>query len=174
MERFRYDIQILWFILLIAIGVPIYTYFNADTLFSDNLVRLQNTSRLIALLYILSLGTFIKKKSLWASGLGIIIIIIACLFKILHWSWANELILLGSAILIIQYSIHFIRKVEKGIIDYLKWVYVLFSFTLIPGRVLHYISGDTFWYAMLTYQILFVLLIVFVILDLRSNRPNLQ
>jgi len=57
--------------------------------------------------------------------LSIIILIFGALFKIMHWPFANNLMLIGAVLLAILYTIRFISKPKKFLLDYVKLALVL-------------------------------------------------
>lgn len=53
------------------------------------------------------------------------ILLIGLLFKIMHWPFANALLLITISAILIFYSIRFILKTKKEILDYVKWFLVV-------------------------------------------------
>ena len=57
--------------------------------------------------------------------LALIILIFGELFKIMHWPYANMLMLIGGVSIGILYTIRFIFKTEKSKLDYVKLAMIL-------------------------------------------------
>ena len=57
--------------------------------------------------------------------IAIIVLIFGVLFKIIHWPFAHNLMLLGGASIGILYTIRFVYKKEKTILDYTKLAMIL-------------------------------------------------
>ncbi|MUU79095.1 GldL-related protein [Winogradskyella endarachnes] len=57
--------------------------------------------------------------------LSLIILIFGALFKIMHWPYVTQLMLIGGVLIGILYSIRFIKKVYKSKLDYIKLSLVL-------------------------------------------------
>lgn len=57
--------------------------------------------------------------------LALIVLIYGALFKVMHWPYAQTLMLYGSLFILILYTIRFLLKTEKVQLDYIKLVLVL-------------------------------------------------
>ncbi|NRD22195.1 hypothetical protein HNV10_03015 [Winogradskyella litoriviva] len=87
--------------------------------------------------------------------LSLIILIFGALFKIMHWPYATQLMLIGEVLIGILYSIRFIKKVDKSKLDYVKLSLILiwvFSY-LIKAFHLFYIP--------FLFEILLVILFIY-------------
>lgn len=66
------------------------------------------------------------------------IVLIGALFKIQHYPYANELIVIGWLGIMLIYGFSFINKPVKKLLDFLKLAWVLTAIPKIPLRILHY------------------------------------
>jgi len=57
--------------------------------------------------------------------IALIILVYGVLFKVMHWLYAKQLILLGSGLIVLLYSLRFLYKKEKQTLDYVKLGLVL-------------------------------------------------
>lgn len=57
--------------------------------------------------------------------LALIILIFGALFKVMHWPYANILMLIGGVLIGILYTIRFFFKKEKSKLDYIKLAMIL-------------------------------------------------
>jgi gliding motility-associated GldL-like protein len=84
-------------------------------------------------------GTLFKSKifrSLFA--LCIAIVVVGALMKILHWPYANELLLAGFLSTILFYSVRSLLKRPKRWLDLLKWGWVVSICIVSPFRIFHW------------------------------------
>ncbi|WP_460220397.1 GldL-related protein [Psychroserpens sp. MEBiC05023] len=86
--------------------------------------------------------------------LALIILIYGALFKVMHWPYANTLMLYGSVAIAVFYTIRFLNKKEKIRLDYIKLGLVLLW-------VFNYLT-TIFHLFKLPYILEIILLIVFV------------
>ena len=66
-----------------------------------------------------------KKILTFPLRLALIILLYGGLFKVMHWPYAQTLMLIGSTSIVVLYSIRFIYKKEKVRLDYVKLGLVL-------------------------------------------------
>lgn len=57
--------------------------------------------------------------------IGLIILIFGALFKVMHWPYATQLMLIGGVTIGILYTIRFLYKKEKSKLDYVKLALIL-------------------------------------------------
>ena len=87
--------------------------------------------------------------------IAIVILIFGALFKIMHWPYANNLMLLGGASIGILYTIRFVYKREKTILDYVKLAMILIW-------VFNYLSNAfQIFYVPYIYEILLLILFIY-------------
>lgn len=85
---------------------------------------------------------------------SLIVLIFGALFKIMHWPYANILMLIGSSLIALLYSIRFIVKKNKECLDYIKVVMILLWIITYINSALHVFN--------LLYVFELVLLILFI------------
>ncbi len=69
--------------------------------------------------------------------------IFGILFKFQHWPYGNEIVLITSSIIAILYSIRFVLKKEKVVLDYIKLALILcWAFNYI-NSTFHFINVNT-------------------------------
>ena len=99
-------------------------------------------AQLLAIVMMLINGTFLKSSLFKFASFAIGLAILGTLFKILHWTGADELLVCSSIALFIVYVVYFILKQNKRRIDVLK---VLTLFSLLFTRlafILHFIPYE--------------------------------
>jgi hypothetical protein len=72
--------------------------------------------------------------------IALVILVFGALFKLMHWSYAKELMFFGGILIGTLYSIRFLNKKEKTLLDYVKLSFVflwLFSYLV---QVFHLFS----------------------------------
>lgn len=57
--------------------------------------------------------------------IALVILIFGALFKVMHWSYAKELMFLGGISVGVLYSIRFLYTKYKTVLDYVKFAFVL-------------------------------------------------
>jgi hypothetical protein len=99
--------------------------------------------RLFIIYIIAKNGTTLKTRpyaqlfSLLAS-----VVIVGVLFKILHWTGANSILLGGFFAFAALYTVRFILKPTHKLTDFLKWLWVLIEATAIAFKISHWKYGD--------------------------------
>jgi len=95
-------------------------------LFENNVLSQSfGLAKIVALIMMVANGTFSDRKYFRFVYLLLGITILGTLFKILHWTGADELLSSGITALVIVYVIHFATKPEKGMLDILKLLTVV-------------------------------------------------
>lgn len=86
------------------------------------------------------------------------LILLGAMFKIMHWPGANLILLLSMFGVAITYGIWFLRKKQKGRLDFLKLVWVLSAFIGTVLVILHwvkpgitYIAYGFFWLSLVDF-----------------------
>ncbi len=95
-----------------------------------------------------------KKILTFPLRIVLILVIYSVLFKIMHWPYANQLLLIGSVLLMLLYSIRFLYKTEKTRIDIVKLGLVLVWTVNLVLKTYHI--------AFIAYALELILLILFV------------
>jgi uncharacterized membrane protein len=86
---------------------------------------LLNVCFLLSLIYMYSIGTFKNSKLGRLSYITLSIFIIGALFKLMHWPYGGILILFGLTAIMVIYTIYFIMKRQKKLLDWIKVFAVL-------------------------------------------------
>ena len=87
--------------------------------------------------------------------IAIIVLIFGALFKIMHWPFAHNLMLLGGISIGILYTIRFVYKKEKTILDYAKLAMILIW-------VFNYLANAfQLFYVPYIYEILLLILFIY-------------
>jgi len=109
-------------IALIVIGaLLIVSAFQQIFCFDNKLLLLSySLAEIMALIMMLANGTFSDRSYFNAAYALIGMTILGAMFKILHWTGADQLLILCPAALVILYVIHFITKPAKDVQDILK------------------------------------------------------
>ncbi|MBI3220654.1 MAG: hypothetical protein HYZ44_14155 [Bacteroidetes bacterium] len=87
---------------------------------------------LAAVVLLLENGTLIRSKLIYLMVVSIVAVIAGLLFKIQHWALASEILVIGLCTCLCVYLIHFFRKPNLAMLDYLKliWVVLYVAFSL--------------------------------------------
>jgi len=89
------------------------------------------------LIYMYQKGTFKRSLMKRLSFLALAVLIIGGLFKIQHWPGSSGLILGSVCLLAIFYTIHFLGKQDKRLLDWAKCLYVISTLALINILAFH-------------------------------------
>jgi hypothetical protein len=95
-----------------------------------------------------ALYMMIKAGSTWNSSQGrmikfsVGILLLFALLKILHLQYSIFFLVAGSVGIIAAYTLSFLKKPGKTVLDYLKLIWVLAVFIITPLRLTHYIRED--------------------------------
>jgi hypothetical protein len=122
-----------WVILIVNVFLTVSSVFKTTELFDTNSAfDITNfIFYLTAVVLLVVNGTLIRSKLIYLMGISIACIVIGSLFKIQHWYQASEILVFGLCSCLCVYLVHFFRKSNLAMLDYLKlvWVvlYVLFS-----------------------------------------------
>lgn len=87
--------------------------------------------------------------------LSVIVLIFGALFKIMHWPFANNLMLIGAVSLAILYTIRFFNKKKKLLLDYVKLALILIWVFNYLVRAFH------IFYVSYLFEILFLILFIY-------------
>tara|TARA_R110002051_G_scaffold153510_5_gene225957 strand:- start:37913 stop:38578 length:666 start_codon:yes stop_codon:yes gene_type:complete len=165
---------------LVVLRRQIYAFTKEDTsflLFDKTLKPFINRS-----IFVLKDKTLItKQKSNLFLRLSIALALIAVLFKMMHWPFAEIILIIAAVGISLFYSIWFYLKTNKTWLDYAK-LFLLISFLLhYLFRVLHLNYGYIFSYI---FRVALVLFIIAYIKDtffsnedssqLTESQPNLK
>jgi len=99
-------------------------------------------AQVIGLIMILVNGTFTDTLYFKVSIMVFIIILVGAAMKILHYSGADQTILISFFMIPLVYLIHFVLKKEKRHLDILKLLTVFAFFIIPPLLMLHIVSRD--------------------------------
>ena len=125
----------------------------------------------IGLVIVILKGTLIKSKTIFlVIAANLIILLSIILFQ---WQYAGEMSHVGAAAVIFIYLIHFVRKQTRGILDHLKFVWVVsfYFFTFFYLRRVPILSTTY----IVSYVIFMALFACFVYLNtIKSFNSNSQ
>jgi GldL N-terminal domain len=93
--------------------------------------------------------------------LSISLLIIAILFKLMHWQYSKILFSISIFSIIIFYPIRFYLKKDKIILDYAKLLLVLFGVTNFYLKVMHFPNHNIIVYGTPLFFYLWLLLEIF-------------
>ena len=151
-------------VLLFSIGILLtitllFYAFPAETTNGSLVETFLTIAQILTLVLLVQNGTFIKTVFYKITLVGLGLLIIGSLFKIMHWEGAKVLLITSFALILGSYGFHFIKKVSKKCLDWLKmsWVLVriagsfLTIFHLPYGREILYVSQVIFTLALLDF-----------------------
>ena len=98
------------------------------------------TAQIIGIFMLISNGTTFKTRYWKLILVFIPVIITGALFKIIHWHFADHLLLAGLFAIPSIYLIRFITKKKKGHLDILKLLWVVTAFTFTSLILMHCLS----------------------------------
>ncbi len=143
--------------LLFLIGILLTTAlifyaFPSETTNGSLVETFLTIAQILTLVLLVQNGTFIKTVFYKITLVGLGLLTIGSLFKIRHWPGAKELFITSFALILGSYGFHFIKKVSKKRLDWLKMIWVLVRiagsfltiFHLPYGREILYISQVIF------------------------------
>lgn len=143
MKKLSFPVVIL-ILLIIGIIGELLLYFKIDT-FATILEILSALGRIAAIIILLKEGSFIRSRILITIlSLFIFIVLVGMLFKILHWEGADLLLMIGLTGIPFVYLVHFFRKKNKKITDYLKVVWLFAFSTGLMFTILHWPYANLF------------------------------
>ena len=87
-----------------------------------------------------------KKFMGYVYGWGASVVLMGALFKIQHWPGSSIIYLCSILIVTITYSLRFILKEKKTIIDYTKVFWIVFAYLGFYFKIKHWILQDLFLY----------------------------
>lgn len=87
--------------------------------------------------------------------IALIVLIFGVLFKVMHWSYASQLLLIGSVSIGLLYTIRFFYKREKSKLDYVKLALILLWVFNYLIKVFH------LFYVPYIFEILLLILIIY-------------
>jgi hypothetical protein len=92
---------------------------------------------IMSLVILLAHSSFFRS---WTAAIvipGILIAVAGALFKIMHWPWANQMLLMGPALLVIGYTLRFALRRPIGRQAVMRWVFVVSYCGLAVGQIFH-------------------------------------
>jgi len=99
----------------------------------------------LALMLMLINGTLIKTPYMKAMYILIALVILGSVFKILHLTGADEILMISMISVPALYTLHFFLKKRKSLLDVLKELTVLTHFTISSLTILHIIPIELVW-----------------------------
>ena len=87
-------------------------------------------------------GTFIKTRYFRWIRLSIALIFAGAIFRIMHYSYSNAILILGFISMIVLYFLSFLRKPIKKRLDFYKLAWVIIGFSSSVLIYLHLVKDD--------------------------------
>jgi hypothetical protein len=122
-----------------------------------------------ALMMMLANGTFTDRKYYTLAYFLMGATLLGFLLKILHWTGADQILVLSVIALVILYSIHFATKPSKGVLDILKFVTVLTNAAHIVLKITR-IVGDVWTFGVVASAIFWITFLWFIVEGARSGQ----
>ncbi len=159
--------------LLLAILFAMYTlgmagaYLGIAPKISELFVSIGSRLGLLLGIYVVAKhGTTFESWAIWPLVGAIGITAIGALWKIMHWPFANQMLIAGLGSFCALYLAVFILKKGKGRLDFIKllWVFVATIGSLMV--IMHYLPREILY---LREAIFWIMILDFVMLDRKSN-----
>jgi hypothetical protein len=99
-------------------------------------------AEILGMIMMLGNGTFRDTRVYKITVVFIFSYILGVVFKIMHLTGADELLLLSGLAIMILYFVHFIRKEKKKLLDFLKLISLWIFVSITPLSVWRLISID--------------------------------
>lgn len=121
----------------IGLFVALFGFFNTDQVYDPSATDWESVGLSIAqiagLFMLIANGTFILSKYYKFIKLPVALYVIGLLFVIEHWPYANIILIATVCSIILIYSLSFIAKPSKEVLDYTKllWVITYFGYALL-------------------------------------------
>ena len=87
-------------------------------------------------------GTFIKTKYFRFVKMAIAFIFVGAIFRIMHYSYSNPILISGFVAIIVLYCLSFLKKPIKKRLDYYKLAWVVIGYSSSVLIYLHLIKDD--------------------------------
>ncbi|WP_438962899.1 hypothetical protein [Nonlabens sp.] len=154
---------------VIAIGYVMATFSLIYNIFNNNYLNgyeygIGYTIAQLSGIYLLvQSGTFKKTRYYRLARIGIAVIIISVLFKVLHFYGSEIAMITGFAVISLCYTLSFLNKPYKKMMDWLKLLYVITLITHIVCNTLHIGLGEYF-------QFHGIIMLILVIIHINEQR----
>jgi len=109
----------------------------------------------LALILMLINGTLIKSRFMKVMYFLIGLVVLGMVFKILHLTGADEILMISMMAVPLAYTIHFFMKKRKTLLDVLKELTVISHFIISLLTIVHVIPSDNSWEATLLSNLIF-------------------
>ncbi|MGJ8685647.1 MAG: hypothetical protein ACSHWW_13535 [Nonlabens sp.] len=146
-----------------TIAIMVWNFIDGDVLFIDDLGIALALSQLAGLYLLITSGTFKRTRFYRYARIGIAIILIGALLKIMHYYGGEIAVILGYVWILGCYTLSFIKKPYKKILDWLKLIYAFVVIIQTTSTFLHYAVADYL-------QIHFLIMLVMVILHIKEQK----
>ena len=136
----------------------------------DNLAKIASvTGRLGALVLTVYEGTTMETPPYWQPILLFGVVTIAgVVFKIMHWPLGLPMLLSGLSIVTVLYSVRYVFKQNKTILDLLKLLWILSLLISVILKLEHWPYGEV---AITVQSVLFIAVFVsFYLQDIKANK----
>jgi hypothetical protein len=100
----------------------------------------------LALYMMLANGTFMTTRYAIPAQISIGLYVLGVIFKIMHLTGADQILIMSFGVVFVLYTIHFASKQPKNLLDYLKML-MLLSLTSSPLKMLYLLPNKCliFW-----------------------------
>jgi hypothetical protein len=117
-------------------------------------------AHLIALYMLINNGT-LRSTWFWFLILGCVLLaLLGAMFKIMHWPYANMMLLAGLCSIGLAYLASFLRKPSKGIFDVLKLIWVWLNYGSMLLFLYRAITASVYYWTSIVSILLFWALVI--------------
>jgi len=113
------------------------------TIFTGQAGKLLVAAEGVGILLMLVSGTFYGSRYSQIAWILIVVCFVGFLLKILHWTGADQILMLAPPALLAIYLIHFSNKHPKVLLDYLKLATLTLFTVYISTSLLHLLAYDS-------------------------------
>lgn len=128
-------------------------------------------ANITAVIFLLAYGTLLSSWFKWLILLPHVLILLGILLKIMHHPVAEYWLLGGAFLVILLYTLFFIRKDNKKVSDYLKVIWVLAKYTSVSLLFTNYIKANN---TLFIVEFLLILLLVVYFYEEKSKNKKSQ
>ena len=162
------------FLLVVIAIILVFAFIGSFS--PDGRSMISDTDRLlliaqdIGIIMMLINGTFWGSRHFKIARVVIVVVLLGMTMKIMHYTGADEVLVISLSLLWALYFIHFLSKKSKSVLDYLKVIMLLLFISLGILSALHLISWETKYFMGIANIIVFwTTFIVFLTLGYRAK-----
>ena len=116
-----------------------------------------NLAYITALILMIQNGRFIETAHFQKVQFCVVMVIVGALFRLMHWPFGNGIACLGLVGIASVYTVWFLKKKRKSLLDFLKVLWVVTAFIYAALRLLHWIDPDFVYVPIVLFCAAFVL-----------------